>query len=153
MFHGLPPHFRSFPTQSRSVILVARCQVVLLRRRFGYMELVDEEYEAGAVYACCGVGWAAVPASAIVRCSFLRTWGFATHLGNCLCVSLVLVDGPVVIVLETLTEEEITEDLSEVGVVGLIVEKEGPRVVEVDGELVGKSAEENLRRGGHPSSP
>lgn len=66
-------------------------------------------------------------------------------------VLLVLVDGPVedVVVLEGFANEEITEDLAEVGVVGLVVEAERAGVVEVDGEFVGESTAQNLGGGGH----
>jgi len=62
-------------------------------------------------------------------------------LGNSLSVLLVLVHGPVedVVVLEALADEEITEDLTEVGVVWLVVETERTGVVEVDGELIGEA--------------
>jgi hypothetical protein len=72
-------------------------------------------------------------------------------LSNGLGILLVLVDGPVedVVVLEALTDEQITEDLAEVRVVGLVVEAEGSSVVEVDGKFVGESTAENLGRCGH----
>jgi hypothetical protein len=74
-----------------------------------------------------------------------------SSLGDGLGILLVLVHSPVedVVVLETLTDEEITEDLSQVRVVGLVVKAEGTSVVEVDGELVGESTAEDLGRGGH----
>ena len=72
-------------------------------------------------------------------------------LSNGLGVLLVLVDGPVedVVVLESLTNEQVAEDLAEVAVVGLVVEAEGTSVVQVDGKLVGKAAAENLGGGSH----
>jgi len=72
-------------------------------------------------------------------------------LSNGLCVLLVLVHGPVedVIVLEALADEEVAEDFAEVRVVGLVVEAERAGVVEVDGELVGKAAAEDLGGRGH----
>lgn len=72
-------------------------------------------------------------------------------LGNSLGVLLVLVDGPVedVVVLEALADKEVSEDLAEVAVVGLVVEAEGSSVVEVDGKLVGEATAENLGRGRH----
>jgi len=75
----------------------------------------------------------------------------ACGLGNGLSILLVLVDGPIedIVILETLTDEEIAEDLSEVGVVGLVIEAEGASVVEVDGELVGEASAENFSWGGH----
>jgi hypothetical protein len=66
-------------------------------------------------------------------------------------VLLVLVDGPVedVIVLEGLANEEITEDLAEVRIIGLVVEAERTGVVQVDGEFVGETTAQDLGRGGH----
>ena len=67
-------------------------------------------------------------------------------LGNGLGILLVLVDGPIedIVILETLTDEEITEDLSEVRVIRLVIKAEGTSVVEVDGELVGEASAQNL---------
>ncbi len=67
-------------------------------------------------------------------------------LGNGLGVLLVLVDSPIkdIVVLETLTNEEITEDLSEVRVIRLVIKAEGASVVEVDGKLVGETSAEDL---------
>ena len=61
-------------------------------------------------------------------------------------VLLILVDGPVedVVVLEALSDEEVTEDLSKVGIVRLIVEAERSSVVEVNGKFVGEASTENL---------
>lgn len=75
----------------------------------------------------------------------------AGSLGNGLGVLLVLVDGPVedVVVLEALADKEITEDLAEVAVVGLVVEAERAGVVEVNGKLVGEAAAEDLGGSGH----
>jgi hypothetical protein len=72
-------------------------------------------------------------------------------LGNGLSILLVLVDSPIedIVVLETLTNEEITEDLSKVGVVRLVIESERASIVEVDGELVGEAAAEDFSWGGH----
>lgn len=66
-------------------------------------------------------------------------------------VLLVLVDSPVedIVVLETLTNEQITEDLTQVAVVGLVIETQGAGVIQVDGELVGEAAAQNLGRGCH----
>lgn len=68
-----------------------------------------------------------------------------------LSILLVLVDGPIedVIVLETLTDEEITEDLAEVRVIRLVIESEGTCVVEIDGKFVGEAAAEDFRWGCH----
>lgn len=67
-------------------------------------------------------------------------------LGNGLGILLVLVDGPIedIVILETLTDEEIAEDLSEVRVVRLVIKAEGTSIVEVDGKLVGETSAENL---------
>lgn len=74
-----------------------------------------------------------------------------SSLCNGLGILLIFVDGPIenVIVLETLADEEITEDLSEVGVVGLVVETKGTSIVKVDGELVREATAENFSWGGH----
>lgn len=71
--------------------------------------------------------------------------------GDGLGVLLVLVDGPVedVVILEALADEEIAEDLAEVGVVWLVVEAQAAGVVEVDGELVREATAENLGRSSH----
>lgn len=75
----------------------------------------------------------------------------SSSLGNGLGVLLVLVHSPVedIVVLETLTNEKITEDLSEVRVIRLVVEAERTSVVEVDGKLVGEATAEHLSWGGH----
>ena len=72
-------------------------------------------------------------------------------LANGLCIHLVLVDGPVedIVVLKAFTDEEVTEHLSQIPVVGFVIKAEGASVVEIDGELVGQAAAENLGRGGH----
>ena len=73
--------------------------------------------------------------------------GIDNHSG----ILLVLVDGPVedVVVLERFTDEQVTEDLAEVGVVGLVVEAQRTSVVEVDGEFVGVAPAQDLGGGGH----
>ena len=62
-----------------------------------------------------------------------------------------LLDAPVedVVVLESFSNEQISEEFAEVRVVGLVVEAERSAVVEIDGELVGEASTEVLRRGGH----
>jgi hypothetical protein len=82
---------------------------------------------------------------------FLGLGLVGSSLSDGLGVLLVLVDSPVedVIVLETLTDEEVAEDLAEVRVVGLVVEAKRAGVVEVDGELVGEATAENLGGSGH----
>lgn len=66
-------------------------------------------------------------------------------------VLLVLVDGPVedVIVLEGLADEEVAENLAQVGVIGLVIKAQRTGVVQVNGELVGETTAEDLGRGGH----
>lgn len=66
-------------------------------------------------------------------------------------VLLVLVDGPVedVVILEGLADEQVPEDLPQVRVIGLVVKTQRAGVVQVDGELVGKSPAQNLGGGGH----
>jgi hypothetical protein len=72
-------------------------------------------------------------------------------LSDGLSILLILVDGPVedVVVLETLTNEEVAEDFTKVRVVGLVVEAKRAGVVEVDGEFVGEATTENLGGSGH----
>ena len=72
-------------------------------------------------------------------------------LGDRLGVLLVLVDSPIknVVVLETLTNKEVPEDLAEVGVVGLVIEAERTSIVEVDRKFVGETTAEDLGWGGH----
>ena len=77
--------------------------------------------------------------------------GVVRRLGNGLRVLLVFVHRPVenVVVLEAFADEEVAEDLAEVGVVWLVVEAETAGVVEVDGELVREAAAEDFGGGGH----
>mmetsp|Transcript_18583 Transcript_18583/g.58777 ORF Transcript_18583/g.58777 Transcript_18583/m.58777 type:complete len:215 (-) Transcript_18583:401-1045(-) len=67
------------------------------------------------------------------------------------CGLLRILDGPVedVVVLVALAEEEVLEELPQVGVVGLIGKAQGAAVVEVDGKLVRVALAEHLHRGGH----
>ena len=66
-------------------------------------------------------------------------------------VLLILVDGPVkdIVVLEPFTDEEITEDLSKVRVIGLVIESKGTSVVEVNGKFIGESTAEDFGGSGH----
>jgi hypothetical protein len=75
----------------------------------------------------------------------------ASSLGNGLGVLLVLVHGPVeyVVVLETLSDEKIAEDLAEVRIVRLIIKAQRARVVEIDSKFVRESTAENLGGGCH----
>lgn len=83
--------------------------------------------------------------------SFLSLGLVGSSLSDGLSVLLVFVDGPVedVVILEAFTDEEITEDLAEIRVVGLVVEAKRAGVVEVDGELVGEATAEDLGGSGH----
>jgi hypothetical protein len=53
------------------------------------------------------------------------------------------------VVSVTLTNEEITEELAEVRVIGLVVEAEGTSVVEEGAEFVGEATAEEVGGGGH----
>lgn len=72
-------------------------------------------------------------------------------LGNGLSILLVFVDGPIkdIVVLEALTNEQITENLAEVGVVRFVIKAERPGVVQIDGELVGEPTAEDLSGSRH----
>src|SRR5690606_30453616 len=72
-------------------------------------------------------------------------------LSKVLSILLVFVDGPVkdIVVLESLTDKQITEDLANIGIVRRVVEAERTSVVEVDGKLVGEAPAENLGGSGH----
>jgi len=67
-------------------------------------------------------------------------------LGNGLGDITVLFDGPIedIIVLKTLTNGSITEDLAEVQVVRLVIETKGTSVLEVDGELIWEAIAKDL---------
>lgn len=54
-----------------------------------------------------------------------------------------------VVVLKALADEQVTEQLAQVRIVGLVIESQRPAVVEVDGELVGETAAQILGRGRH----
>lgn len=60
-------------------------------------------------------------------------------------------DTPVedVVVLIAFTDEEVTEELAEVRVVGLVVEAESTSVVEEDAKFVGEASAEQIGGGGH----
>ncbi len=70
---------------------------------------------------------------------------------NGLSILLVLVDGPVkdIVILESFTNEEVTEDLAEVRVIRLVIKTERTSVVEIDGEFVGEATAEHLGGSGH----
>ncbi len=75
----------------------------------------------------------------------------AGSLGNGLSILLILVDGPIkdVVILESLADKEITEDLTEIRVVRLVIKAERACVVQVDGELIREATAKNLSRSGH----
>lgn len=109
------------------------------------------ERSAGSVGATTGrhvTGLSGTASGLVVVESSLRCRGLASSTHSIL---LVFVDGPVedIVVLESFTHEEITEDFAEVRVVGLIIETEGTSVVEVDGKLVGEATAEHFGRGRH----
>ena len=81
----------------------------------------------------------------------LRRGLIAGGLRDGLSVLLIFVDGPVedIIVLEALADEEIAEDLSQVRIVGFVVEAERTRVIEIDGKLVREAATQDLGRSRH----
>jgi hypothetical protein len=58
----------------------------------------------------------------------------------------VFVDCPVkdVVILESLTDKKVTEQLAEVRVVGLVIETERTNIVEVDRKLLREAAAENV---------
>jgi hypothetical protein len=72
-------------------------------------------------------------------------------LGNGLSILLVFVDSPVenVIILKTLADEKITEDLAKVGVIRLVIETKGSSIVKINGEFVRESTAEDLGGSGH----
>src|SRR4051812_24262450 len=72
-------------------------------------------------------------------------------LSDGLSILLIFVHGPVedIVVLEAFADEEVTENLAQVRVVWLVVETEGPGVVEVNGELVREAAAKDLGGSGH----
>jgi hypothetical protein len=82
--------------------------------------------------------------------------GLSLHVGSSPALLLLsgsglALDRPVkdVIVLESLTNKEVSEELSEVRVVGLVVESKGSTVVQVDGEFVGESSAQDLGSSSH----
>ena len=62
----------------------------------------------------------------------------ALGLSDGLGILLIFIHSPVedVIILETLTHKQVTEDLPQIGVVWLVIEAEAACVVKIDGELV-----------------
>lgn len=89
-----------------------------------------------------GSGGDVTTAALVILLALALTGG----LSNGLSILLVLVDGPIedVVVLETLADEKVAEDLAQVRVVRLVVEAKRAGVVEVDGKLIGEATAENL---------
>ena len=112
----------------------------------GSTALVVESTSAGVT---CGLTAPAVAACLLLR--LLRGLQSALRLCDGLSILLILVDGPIedVVVLEAFTYEEVAEDLTQVGVVGLVIEAKAACVVEVDSELVGKATAKHFGWGGH----
>lgn len=67
------------------------------------------------------------------------------------CRLLRVLHGPVehIVVLEAFSDEQVSEELSQVRVVRLVVESQGPAVVEVNSKLVGMTSAKDFRRGRH----
>lgn len=99
----------------------------------------------------CSIGVGDMATAALVVILLVVVLGVAAGLRDRLGVLLVLVDGPIedVVVLERLADEQITEDLAEVRVVGLVVKAERTGVVQVDGELVREPTAKDLCGSGH----
>ena len=102
----------------------------------------------GTSVGCCGGGDVAATAVLVIFLALALVTG---SLSDGLCILLVLVYGPVehVVVLEALTNEKIAEDLTKVGVVGLVVESEGSGVVQINRKLVREATAEYLGGGRH----
>ena len=81
----------------------------------------------------------------------LGSWLVTGSLSHGLGVLLVFVDGPVehVVVLEAFADKEITEDLTKIGVVRLVIETKRSSIVQIDGKLVGEATAEHLGGGSH----
>lgn len=96
------------------------------------------------------IGASGMTAARLFLLVLVRGRGVASS-SNGLSVLLILVDGPVkdIVVLKAFSHKEVTEDLSKVGVVWLVVKAEGTSIVEVNGELVGKATAQNLGGRGH----
>jgi len=113
--------------------------------------LSTRESSAGSVGATTGRHVTGLRSTASGLVFLENGLGCSGLAGSTNSILLVFVDGPIedIVVLESFTDEEITENFTEVGVVGLIVETEGTSVVEVDGKLVGEATAENFGRGSH----
>ena len=97
-------------------------------------------------------GWGSTSSGGGARVlALIVLWVALVSLGHGLGILLVLVDGPIedVVILESLADKEIAEDLTEVRVVWLVVETKGASVVQVDGKLVREAAAKDLGWGGH----
>lgn len=98
--------------------------------------------------------------SGIRTCSMTTSWLLIfLHIGNLvvtsscngLSVLLIFVDSPVkdVVILEPFSDKEITEDLTEVRVIRLVIKAKGTSIVQIDSELVGEPTTKDLSRRGH----
>lgn len=70
----------------------------------------------------------------------------AGSLGNSLRILLILVHSPIenIVVLKSLANKKIAENLAQVAVVGLVIESKRPCIVEVNGKFVRESAAKHL---------
>ena len=95
-----------------------------------------------------GIGCRSMTTASVL---FVVVLGSLVGLSHSLGILLVLVDGPIedVVILEALTNEQVTEDLPQVGVVWFVVKPQGSSVIQVDGKLVWEATAQNLSGGGH----
>ncbi|KFY83183.1 hypothetical protein V500_10142, partial [Pseudogymnoascus sp. VKM F-4518 (FW-2643)] len=119
----------------------SRCATTIHQVRFLSVSYIDNEtvgdwWQQTTDYACEAFellyrNWNLMRVSELQICL----------LGNMAYAFLWYLYGPVedTVVLKTLANEEITEDLSEVDVIWLVIEAEGTSVVEVNGKLVGQA--------------
>lgn len=81
--------------------------------------------------------------------SYAKTATHAVVMGDLL--DSAGLDRPVenVIILEAFSNKQVSEELSKIRVIGLVIESKGSTVVEIDGELVGEASAENLGGSSH----
>ena len=103
----------------------------------------------GGNASSCGVRTSGVTTSWLVF--FLLHSRLIVACRNRLSILLILVDGPVkdVVVLESFTDKQVTEDLAKVRVIRLVIKTEGASVVQIDGKLIGESTAQDLGWGRH----
>lgn len=72
-------------------------------------------------------------------------------LASFLGTTPTFIEGPIedVVVLEPLTREEVTKDLTEIGVVRLVIEMKGASIVQVHSKLIREPTAEDLNGYGH----